>query len=229
LGKDLFPDYFLTYGDYFTELLTKQSVLFDKDKIITCGSYSTEKTLQEFKRKAVNEESEEKIIYVTSQWSIRDKLKLFVLELSDKIPVKYKIIYKTHPLETEVESFYSDFSFKNNIELMSDVKINSLELMPTAFVHSTAYSTSFMEAHFMGKPNIFIYIEGFSQVIESFIDDKTIYIAHSPEEYVKTLLTIEENQSKITSTLKQQKSKFYKPNAGENIKKTINRIIDESI
>lgn len=225
-SKNLFPEYFFSYGNYFTNFLNENSVIFDKQKIITTGSYSTEKYLSQLKNADVSNSYRKKYIYITSQWAIRDKLKAFVLELSEKLPEKYDIVYKTHPLETDTQKFYEEFSEKANIHLIDNAQINSLDLMPGSLIHSTVYSTSFMEAHFLGKPNVFIYVKGYSQVIERFIDGKVLFIAKSPDEYLNQIELIEKNSSKIEEELARQKGLFYRQNAGENILHNIKKIIN---
>ncbi len=227
-SHQLFPDYFFSYGEYFTNLLKKRSAIFDESQIITCGAYSIEKKLTELLQKRRNNEESKKVIYITSQWSIREKLKPFVLKLSDILPGEYVIKYKTHPLEKDTGKFYSEFKNAKNIILLENPNINSLDLMPEAAVHSTAYSTSFMEANFMGIPNIFIYIKGFSQVVEKFVDNQTIFSASTPEYYLKKLRFISENRTKISKTFGKKKDFFYKPNAEQNIKNAVTKILEET-
>lgn len=225
---ELFPEYMLAYGDYFTDLLIKESVIFDKGNVFSCGAFANEVLLNEIMDDKKEIDRSKKIIYITGQWSVREKLKPFILKLSDLLPEDFKIVYKTHPLEKNTREFYSEFQRCKNIELVDDAGVNSLDLMPAAFVHSTAYSTSFMEAHFMNKPNIFIYAEGFSQVVEHFVNDETIFKARSPEEFALLIDKIKKDYERIKEKLHSEKDKFYKPNAGENISAAIEKIIGEA-
>ncbi len=222
--RNLFPDYILTYGNYFTELLTQKSVLFNPEQIFTCGSYAIEKYFMNINPPKMFTESDKKIIYITSQWSIREKLLKFVLKLAKIIPKQYRIVYKTHPLEDNVNSYYSELNNFSNIELIADTKINSLDIIPNCFVHSTAYSTSFMEANYLKKPNIFIFIDGFSQVITKFVDNKTTFLAHTPEEYLDILNSINTKSELIMQELENNRDKFYKPDAANNIKTALSKI-----
>ncbi len=227
-SKKLFPDYFFSYGEYFTNLLKKRSVIFDESKIITCGAYSIEKRLTELLDKKNDKTKTKKIIYITSQWSIREKLKPFVLKLSEILPHEYIIKYKTHPLEKDTQQFYAEFQKADNITFLDNPDINSLDLMPEADVHSTAYSTSFMEANFLEIPNIFIYIEGFSHVVKKFVDNQTIFSASTPEEYLSKLKYISQNRKTVSAAFQKSKEKFYKPNAEQNIKNAVIKIIEET-
>jgi len=223
--RALFPDYILTYGDYFTDLLTEKSTLFKPKQIFTCGSYAIEDFFKNKSSQSVVANDNQKIIYITSQWSIRKKLFKFVSNLAEILPSEYKIIYKTHPLEDNVDTFYSDFKKYPNIKLVADPQINSLEIIPDCYVHSTAYSTSFMEANYLQKPNIFIFIDGFSQVITKFVDNKTIFLAKTPEEYLEILKSINTNSEKIRLELKNNSGRFYKPDAANNIKSALIKIL----
>ena len=223
----LFADYLFTFGPYFTDLIKRHSVIWDASHLVTVGFPYLELVKDrsvKLNKKLIDLSNHYKIIYITSQWTVRDKLRDFVLLLSEKVDDRYRIFYKIHPGETNAEQFYEPLKNNAKIELILDKTVNSLEIMKIAFVHSTVYSTSYFESVFFELPNIFIDVPKFSKNIEHHIDNKTAFIAKSVNEYLAHLAKIE-NDSSISQKLHNKKTIFYAPNALKNILSAVNNIL----
>ncbi len=218
----LFPDYILTYGNYFTDLLQNKTKILENGQAISVGSVGLAKSSNNV---AAKTSMPKDFILITSQWSIRDKLKDFVLSVSDKLGEGIKIVYKTHPLEQDTKSFYKEMIKKKNIILIDDSRTSSLELMRESFLHSTAYSTSFMEAHYLSKPTLLIHVEGYSHVVKDFVDNKTIFMAKDPGDFINKVEEIKNNYDKIKRELNEQSGRFYAENPEQNVVDTINKLI----
>lgn len=229
IDRELFPDYFLSFGEYFSNYLQEESILFDEESIINCGF----PTLGKYKNSPVNLDKEllknqpgKKILLVTSQWSIREKLKPYIAKVLNMLPDDYLVVYKTHPAEVNTADYYKELTNQPNFILIDNPKISSLDLMKVSDVHSTVYSTSFMEALYFDLPNIFINVDEYSYTIKKFVDDESCYFSPNPESFVKTLQSIDQNISSIKSRIKTVSNKFYKSDPESNLKSAIEFLIE---
>ena len=226
VSHQLFADYLFTFGDFFTRLIQSHSMVWQNNHIVSTGFPYIEMIKQKPVRlptRLVRLANRFKIIYVTSQWTVRDELKKFIIELAKKLDPDFMIFYKIHPGEKEIENFYKPFLRYKNIELISDKSINSLELMKVAFVHSTVYSTSYFESVFFELPNIFIDVPQYRENIQNFIDNETAFLAIDTSSYFQYLEKILAN-SNISKKLQSKRVKFYSPNSLENVMASIERI-----
>lgn len=223
ISRQLFPDYFFSFGEMYTALIQKESQIFEENKIKSVGF----PYIEDLKRdKIKGKKSIDRKIYITSQWTISSELKSFIESLSKLLPSGYKIIYKTHPRETNTKKFYESFNQLNNVELVSDPSINSLEIMNKVDIHSTVYSTSFMEAFYFELPNIFIEIQGYSDSIIKYIDNQTCYLVKTPGEYIEVLQKIEKQSDVINKKIKEKSQNFYKSQPFSNIQSELKKIIN---
>ncbi len=228
--RRLFADFLFTFGDYFSELIKNHSKAWKSQNIISVGFPYIEmvkKHSAELPEKLKELAASHRIIYVTSQWTVRKELLKFILQLSELIEERYFIFYKTHPGEKNVREFYEPLKKKKNVELITDKTVNSLEIMKVAKVHSTVYSTSYFESTYFELANIFIYVDQYSHLVEKFVDNETAFFAKTPQEYLSFLIRLE-NDAYLLSKLENKRSLFYRPNAFENIKQALKKIKREA-
>ena len=226
----LFPDYFFSYGKHFTDLLQKESKLFRRDAIQTVGFPFIEKVKNspiDLDKDILDYCRDFDIIYITSQWTIRHELKKFCHSLIKLLPDNFRIIYKTHPREKLTEDFYRDIVSNPNVYLISDPKVSSLELMKIAKFHTTVYSTSLFEALYFGLPNILIYNETYSGNIHSFVDNQTVCMAKTTQDYLNILKNLNRNYSNLQRTISDVAGRFFAPNALEKHDEKIRWILNE--
>lgn len=229
INFSMFPDYMFTFGRFFTDIMKKRSKMFYRENVKTCGY----PYLEFVNNKAVNLPEKlllkitgRRIIYITSQWTIRTQLWNFVLLLSKHLKDEYLIIYKPHPGERQINSFYVDFKQAKNIFLISDYSLSSVEIMKVADVHSTVYSTSYFESVFFKLPNIFFDVPGYSQNIYRFIDGKTSFLAKNVQDYLTHLDKIQKETS-LTDHLRSKAQSFYELNALEKVQNALYSIIED--
>ncbi|MDK2821923.1 MAG: hypothetical protein PWP31_1888 [Clostridia bacterium] len=89
--------------------------------------------------------------------------------------------------------------------------------------HSTVSSTTALEAPFLGKPNIFINIDGMSQKYYADIlkDPATVRYVNTPEEMVTTIMSWNKiDQAKLL----EYGSLFFTSGYSENIKNALRKI-----
>ncbi len=213
--RRLFADYLFTFGEYFSGLIKRHSVAWESNHVLPVGFPYIEavkkrplklpERLRELARRF-------KIIYVTSQWTVCDKLRTFILQLSEKLDDEYMIFYKIHPGEKNAQKFYDSFKPLKNVELILDKTVNSMEIMKVAAIHSTVYSTSYFESVFFELPNIFIEAPKYTKNIENFVDDETTFLAKEVNDYLARLTKIN-NDFSLSKKLKKKRMTFYKPKA----------------
>lgn len=226
LGRDLLPDYLFTYGNYFKKLIVSKSKAFVPENVISVGFPYME---QISKNKPVLPEKisdlsrSKKIILITSQWVIRDQLKNFTKAICKILPKDYHIIYKTHPGERDIEETYHDLML-NNVTLVTEKSISSLELMKIADIHTTVFSTSLFESFMFGLPNILIEIPEYSKNITGYIDNKSVFLVNSPKDYIERLRNITKKYEYHKKCAQKNCAQFFEPNALLNIAREIKKL-----
>lgn len=220
-SKTLFPDYIFTFGNYFSDQIKKYSQIFKPANVKAVGFPFLEDEIKKLKQKndAITDYiKEHNTIVVMSQLTVRKELKNFVNQLGTILPDKYRIIYKTHPIEKDIDTFYASFKHSDKIKLISDSQYSSLELINLADWHFTVHSTTVFEALALGVKTMLLQHKSYSLEFKSFVDDKTIFFVKNPEDVI-TLLASNTIHSKANC------EKFYKPNSITNIKLTIDSLL----
>ncbi len=226
VNRDLLPDYLLTYGDYFSNLIRENSLAFETNKVISVGFPYLENVLNkspDLPDNLVKISKEKFVILITSQWVIRDQLKNFVLRLESKLSSNFLIFYKIHPGEKDIEIVYKEFKNKKII-LITDKAISSLELMKIAKIHTTIFSTSYFESLAFELPNILIEMDGYTENVKEFIDNKTTFLASSPQQYCSLLEQIFNNYEKVRNFVKSKSINYFSSNSLQNIKSVLQKI-----
>jgi len=226
-NRDCLPEYILTYGNFFTDII-KKGTLFKLDRIITVGFPYLNEVINSKKR--LNKKFQSYIsnfsinLFITSQWTVKNKIKKFVIDLSNEIDNSGKnicIVFKPHPRDTED---YSSLASYNNIFVVDKFE-DPYEIFKVVHIHSTAYSTCGIEALSFGVPNIFINIEEFSKEMFHLIDNKSSFIVASAKEYLDKLDSIISNYSVIKNNAIKKSIEYFKPGALNNIETFLNKIL----
>ena len=225
-NRDCVPEYILTYGNKFTSIIRKGS-LFEKEKVVTVGFPYIEEVKKS--HPVLDDKFNDFIskftttILVTSQWTVADKLKEFIIALSEEFKNRNKdigIVFKPHPRDWRE---YLDVKNYENIFLSSKYD-DIYEMLKVVDIHSTVYSTSGLEALAFGKPNIFIDVGISIKGMFDIIDDKSSFIVNSPEHFIGKLEYIISNYESISKEGLKAAEKFFKPNAKKNIANFLNSI-----
>lgn len=223
-NRDCIPEYLLTYGDAFSEIV-KKSTLFDHEKIISIGFPYMEEIINS--KPKIDKEIKifcskfSKIILVTSQWDLADEIKEFILNMVTKLDRDIGIIFKPHPRDWRT---YSELETYENILLVNRYD-DLYEIMKIADIHSTITSTSGIEALAFGKPNIFIDM-GRVNIKENIeiIDEKTSFLVNSTNQFVDKINHIISNYNLISNQAAQTSEKFFKKNSKKNFENYLKTI-----
>ena len=224
-NRDCVPVYLLTYGDAFTDIVRKGN-LFNREKVITVGfpyieelkeaPPSVDKRLKEFiSNFSVN-------LLITSQWTVADEIKTFIIEMSKELGGNIGIVYKPHPRDWRT---YTDMKKYGNIFLTNKYD-DIYEILKVVDIHSTVYSTTAIEALAFGKPNIFIDLAGKTNIREiiDIVDNRTSFMTVSPPQFIETLEYIISNYESVSRAALKTSEAFFKPNAKKNFENFLNSI-----
>jgi hypothetical protein len=225
-NKDCIPEYLLTCGDVFSDIVRKGN-LFHSDKVISIGfPYMDEvkESTLEVNHQAKNFISKfSTTILVTSQWTVADEIKNFIVDVSkelEKTGRSIGIIFKPHPRD---EKDYSDMETYQNI-FLADKYGDLYELLQVIDIHSTVYSTSAIESLAFGKPNMFLDIGINIQDLFDIIDEKSSFLLKSPKQFIERLDYVVSHYGSVSKAAYKASEKFYKGQAKKNFEKFLSSI-----
>jgi hypothetical protein len=189
-NRDLIPDYFFAYGQYYSNLLKEHSVIYKPENIFNTGNLFLEEKSQlgaGLRKQLLDRAGDRKILLISSQTPTRNEIKEVARFLIESLPEKLFVIYKPHPIETDATGFYKDLKAIPNFYLVESPELNSLDLLRISDLHMTVYSTVFMEAYYFRVPTLFYHMEAFSANIIEFIDDTFYFLVRNRKELLNTL------------------------------------------
>jgi len=219
-NRDCVPEYLLTHGDIFTDIV-KAGNLFDKNKVISVGFPYLEKIKEETKRNnspsTMSPSPFQHNILFTSQWSIANEIQDFIIKVAEKLKksqLNIGIIFKPHPYDT---TDYSHLAKYDHIILANKYE-DTFKLFNKVDVHSTVYSTSGLEAMAFGKPNIFV------DICELMEKSDSQFIVDSPSQFIDTLQNILSNYNEISKQTLELANIFFKPSSKRSLKEFFTKL-----
>ncbi|MBU2995974.1 hypothetical protein KO500_05995 [Cellulophaga baltica] len=154
-GDEYIPDYFLSYGPYFTNII-KSTNFVSEENILDYGYsfiFEVNKNLEKSIEFTEISKKFEKVICITGQLENTDtELLSLINSVAEKFS-KICFIYKPRNTNNNV-----NFLKRNNI--LKWEKINTYELIKFSDYHMTVYSTCALESLALGTPNISVDIDG---------------------------------------------------------------------
>jgi hypothetical protein len=212
-NKDCMPEYLLTHGDIYTNLV-RNGNLFDKDKVISTGYPYLQHALSEKKATTNLKQTFSPFphnILFTSQWIVANEIEDFVIKVADQfehLNTNAGILFKPHPYD---KNSYADLQ-KNKHIILIDKYEDTFKLFGIADIHSTVYSTSGLEAMAFGTPNIFVDIYNMATTT-------TPYIVSSPTQFVESVNTIFAHYQDAKAETKTVADLFFTPAPEKHLKK----------
>lgn len=203
-NKDCVPDFLLTQGEIYAELV-RNGNLFDRNKVISAGYPYLEQTLNELEKKPGLKESLspfQRNILFTSQWIMAAEIQDFVIKIAAILEQENKdvgILFKPHPYD---KNNYSELKKYKHVILVDKYE-DTFKLFPVADVHATVYSTSGLEAIAFGIPNIFV------DILQITKGKQTPYIVASPAQFVESFYTIIKNYTDTVSEIRSVADNFF--------------------
>lgn len=229
VSTDLFPDYLYSFGHYYKQLIHSESKLYAGNAILKIGNAGLDliKNLPHKTGKdLLNFVQNKKVIAISSQGLVNEKLIPFTLMLLKALSKEYVVIYKLHPDEYHEAAKYKELSHQKNIFLIKDSSYSVYDILNIARVHSTVFSTTAIESAYFGVPNIYIEIEGFSERVIN-IPGYENWSASTPEEYIGFLKMMDSMDKQVLSDkTKEFANQFFEQGAIENFLKETNKLIN---
>jgi len=209
--KETFPDYLLTFGDYWKDSVTYP---IEKDRIISVGYPEFE-----YKKKRYKNIKKKKQILFISQKTIGERLSKFAVELSKIKKLDYKIIYKLHPFE--VFTWYEDYPWlaESKIEIADHKGKHLYKLFAESAVQIGVYSTALFEGLSFGVNTFLVDLPGIDYM-EDLLEWKVAIQVKRPKELLNYL---EHGECEECDS-----ERFFLSNSIDNISKAINKIIENS-
>ncbi|MBR1477141.1 MAG: hypothetical protein IJ608_04160 [Lachnospiraceae bacterium] len=135
------PDYMCLWGDYW-----KETAFFmqENERLLSCGYPYLEEKVSKCERKS----EEFMAIVVLSQPIVADVIAKSIIEFADildKEGAKYRIYYKLHPSEYEVEYEFFAKLERSGVEIIKDSAVTVYELFARADIQIGAFSTAIFE------------------------------------------------------------------------------------
>jgi hypothetical protein len=217
---DCVPEYLLTYGDIFTDMVKKGN-LFDTEKVISAGFPYLENNRNEQNRDTAALKtllsSFHHTVFFTSQAFIAKEVKEFIIKVAKELEKTHPhigIAFKPHPYDT---TNYADLQNYQNIRLIDKYE-DIFKLFTVIDIHATVYSTSGLEAMAFGKPNIFVDISGIMNISDS------PFIVTSPHQFVASVDTILSNYKEYAAQTSAAAHQFFKPSSEKNFREVFTHL-----
>lgn len=205
-NKDCIPEYLLAHGEIYADMV-RNGNLFDPDKVFSVGYPYLQKTLTEKRiihdKRALSSPFAYNILF-TSQWIIAVEIQDFLIKVSEQLERDHMdvgIMYKPHPLD---KNDYSELTNHKHIILVDKYE-DTFQLFPLIDIHSTAFSTSGLEAMAFGKPNIFV------DIYKMMYNPDTQYIVTSPTQFIESVKNILSNYADAVAENKAIADLFFTP------------------
>lgn len=209
------PDYLLTYGSFFTDLILSHSNYFTTSQLYEIGNLNA--------LRLPADESFSKKILISSQWIVKNEVLDFTIQLAKVLGAEYQILFKPHPRDTDLEKYTKIISEYSNIELV-DKSVPFKEIVEQVSIHSTVYSTTFFESIERNKYNILLDIDEHANQMKKFVNNKTVFSCSTAQSFVNAVISIELNHEKTKHSFNTLKSDFFKENPLKNITSFINSL-----
>jgi hypothetical protein len=184
--KNLYPDYFFSWGDYEQNILSSNKCNYlEKERIFPVGhfylDYLKKNEIRQISIKRNKYSTYEVLIAVSLQDPLEHIILPFIIEVAqNRSNVGFLLLPRSKPHE-----YYKKYNLPNNV--ISDSSISTYEGIIISDIHTTVRSTTAFEAIYFEKPNILM--NDNNQSFNSFgniLGDKNgVFYASSPAEFIE--------------------------------------------
>ncbi len=211
-SKDYVPDYFFSFGSYFSTQL-KSLNMFSDDRVIDTGFPLMEHLAATEPEKLDIEVNDRPVLLFTTRLTSIDLYIRFIAEVESHLDPNWLIFVKLHPAEMAHSHRYEAKLKEDRTIIFSDATVNTFDLMKYSTVHSTINSTSFMESLFLGIPNIFIDDKDKINEMDVHIDGTLITKTDNAKEFADRCRLLLKQIDMQRPKLVDLSSKFYMKNS----------------
>ena len=208
--KMFFPDYLLTFGDYWLEAANYP---LDEDRILSVGYPYLESEMEKYRSV-----EKKKQIVIISQERIGLQLSKFGVALSEMKKFDHRIIYKLHPREIAHWRESYPWLVDADLEVIDEPGISLYELFAQSSIQIGVFSTAIYEGLAFGLQTFLVDLPGV-EYFDQLIKKQVVTKVNSAEDFLEKF----ELQSKVASF---ESEHFFKSNAIEAIIQELKRIMN---
>jgi len=209
--KRSFPDYFLTFGEYWKNLV---EFPIPENHVISVGFpfFDMERS------KYGNEEKKDQIVFI-SQGTIGEKMSKFAIKLKASKDLNMDIVYKLHP--GEYARWKKDYPWlvDSGIQVIDDESEPLYKLLAQSKAVIGVYSTAIYESLGLGLRTFLLDLPGIENMDELIASQSVVKVS-SADELRQQLAQL--NQAYVKAGL------FFKPNSLKNITMALAEIIEHN-
>ena len=204
---EFMPDFFLSYGPYFSQIISKGKVVPPKSILNYGYSFLNEVDKQMKISPALSKFKGQfdKLICITGQLEVTDAdLMNMIFEVSEDYP-KTCFLFKPR--------FRDSFpQFVGTANLLRVDDINTYELLKFCDYHITVYSTCALESIALGTPNISIDIKGYySKYLKNLLSDNPYNFEANNKEDLKAILLADNKSNYEVEKIKKSIGHIFSP------------------
>lgn len=208
--KETFPDYILTFGDFWTE--TVEFPIPD-DRVISVGYPYLEQSVNKYN----DIETKDHLLFI-SQGTIGEQLSKFAMEVDQQTEIDHEIVYKLHPGEFDRWEDEYPWLLDADFEIIGDSDRQLYELFAESSGQVGVGSTAIYEGLAFGL-NTYVYDCLGSSILKPLVDDGAAHFISSVEDLIPLL-------EGCDTTFDQ--GYYFLPNATEQTCSIIEHLIDHS-
>jgi len=222
-GRQLLPDYLLTFGQLEKKLFSDNNHFIDSEKVFPVGYYFLDQLVNASSHSATSQEVKkgyETIVVFSLQDPFEDFIFEFIIEAARLSPQVFYMLVPRDP-----EKPYSGIAEIENLRI--ERNLNVYECLSIADVHATINSTCALEAPCFGVPNILYDYKGWAyDYYSSVLDDQgiTVYTSTAAA-FVESLNT---NTFYGPKEIREKSRQFFEPDFSENVRKVLSKEILKS-
>jgi hypothetical protein len=211
-SKFAFPDYLLTFGEFWTE--NTQFPIPD-NCVIPVGYPYLEERLD-----AYNDiEPSEQILFV-SQGTIGHELSKFALEVHEDDRINHNVVYKLHPDESNHWETEYPWLVESDVRVIDESNPSLYQLFAESSVQVGVGSTAVYEGLCFDLQTLVFDIDG-KEVLQPLVEDESASIV---EDVDKLIAELEDGDS-----VRFDRERFFKSNAIDNVIKKIDALREGTI
>lgn len=170
--KSLFPDYFLSFGDYWNAIV---DFPIARENVRSLGYPYLDRTLE-----ALKQTKKKKIVFI-SQGTIGKELSQFAVKLEKLLPKKWEVIYKLHPGEVYGwNDAYPELK-QSGISVLAGDEPSLHTLLGQAAIQIGVYSTAVFEGMALGCDTYLVNLFGI-EYMHPLIEKGFCTLVDSPEQ-----------------------------------------------
>jgi len=215
--KYAFPDYFFTYGDFWTENVPYP---IPDDRVLTVGYAHLEHERERF----TSSDQSDQIVFV-SQGTIGEDLSKFAVELRERNDIDAQLVYKLHPDYYDHWRSSYPWLVDADIRVVDDDGPSLYELFGESTVQVGAYSTAVFEGLCFDLDTYVVDLPGARGYMADVLDQGFAELVSSPADLAATL---SEQTGGSRGLSVAERERLFRSNAAERFAECLDQVRSRS-